>query len=118
MARPRELAGVAVPSYKTWHTRTHADVTTERVRSWRQRLSAEEIVQCEAVFGSRLARFGYEPSTRPAPTPAVVASRALLAARDRLGPLRQVIGDARAAARREPAVAARLTSGQVTASRS
>ena len=115
MARPRELAPVAVPSYKTWHTRTRSDVTTERVRSWRHRLTAEEIVQCEAVLGPRLARFGYEPSTHQVPTPAVVASRAVLAARDRLGPLRQMVDDARAVARagrREPVVAAQLTAAQ------
>ncbi|XVU20812.1 sulfotransferase family protein [Actinoplanes sp. CA-054009] len=115
MARPDQLAAVAVPSYKTWHTRTHESVTTQRVRSWRQRLSAEEIVRCEAVLGSRLERFGYEPSARPVPTPGVVATRALLTARARLSPLRQLADDARGAVRaghREPVVAARLTSGQ------
>jgi LPS sulfotransferase NodH len=116
MARPSELAPVAVPSYKTWHTRTHQSVTTARVRSWQQRLSAEEIVHCEAVLGSRLAKFGYQPSTRVTPSPSVVATRAWLSARARLSPLRQLAGDARAAVRagrREPAVPAQLTRGQL-----
>ncbi|GIF22051.1 sulfotransferase [Paractinoplanes tereljensis] len=115
MARPDEMARMAVPEYKTWHTRTHQSVTTERVRSWQQRLSAGEIERCEAVFGSRLHRFGYEPSTFATPTPTDRVDRVRLAVRDRLAPVRGMANDARAVVRtrhREPAVAARLTSGQ------
>lgn len=112
MARPDELAAVAVPEYKTWHTLTRRGVTTERVRSWQQRLTTAEIERCEAVFGRRLARFGYEPATVAVDR----VAQAWLAARDATGPVRTVVQDARAvlrAGRFEPAVAARLTSGQL-----
>jgi len=117
MARPQELAAVAVPTYKTWHSRTHSDVTTERVQSWQQRLTPAEIAHCEAVFGHRLARFGYRPSTACRPTTGIRLTRAWLTARDVLGPLRVRAEDAGAAiraGRREPAIPARLTSGQLS----
>jgi hypothetical protein len=115
MARPDELASVAVPEYKTWHTRTRQSVTTERVRSWRQRLTAAEIERCEAVFGDRLERFGYRLSTGAAPTTADRVTRARLSVRDRLGPMRGVVLDTRAVLRSRrlgPSVAARLTTAQ------
>jgi hypothetical protein len=115
MAHPDELAAVAVPGYKTWHTRTHQSVTAERVRSWRQRLTAGEVERCEAVFGDRLDQFGYRTSTGAAPTTADRVTRARLAVRDRLGPMRGVVRDARAVVRSRrlgPSLAARLTSGQ------
>jgi sulfotransferase family protein len=120
MARPSEVAPVAVPSYKTWHVLTHQEVTTSRVRSWQSRLSAEEIGYCEAVFGSRLERLGYAPSTRIAPTPAIRATHAWLAARHRLGPVRGLVGDVRGRLRHgpAPAIPARLTGGQLVAGRS
>ncbi|WP_433384308.1 sulfotransferase family protein [Actinoplanes sp. CA-142083] len=116
MARPQEVAAVAVPEYKTWHTRTRQSVTTTRVSSWRQRLSAAEIERCEAVFGDRLALFGYQGMTGAAPTPSDRVARARLAVRDRLGPMRGVARDASAVLRhrrRGPVVPARLTSGQL-----
>jgi hypothetical protein len=116
MARPCEVAEVAVPTYKTWHTLTRSDVTTERVSSWQRRLTAEEIVRCEAVFGVRLERFGYRPSTAGHATPQDRLSRAWLTTRDRLGPLRLRLADASGAVRagrRGPEVPARLTAGQL-----
>jgi hypothetical protein len=118
MARPDEQAALAVPAYKTWHTRTRQSVTTERVRSWQRRLTPTEIERCEAVFGPRLARFGYDPVTSAAPTAGDRVARAWLAARDRLGPARDLVEDVRGAVRtgrREPAVPARLTAGQLAA---
>jgi LPS sulfotransferase NodH len=115
MAHPHEMARVAVPEYKTWHTRTHQSVTTERVRSWQQRLTTGEIERCEAVFGTRLSRFGYEQSTYALPTTADRVDRARIAVCDRLAPVRGLVRDARAVVRThrlEPAIAARLTSGQ------
>jgi Sulfotransferase family len=112
MAEPSRQAAVAVPPYKTWHTRTHQAVTTSRVRSWQERLSAEEIARCESVFGPRLQRFGYEPSLHVA---ADRVAQAWLAARDRLGPVRLLAEDVLASARtgnRVPELAARLTTGQ------
>lgn len=116
MARPDEQAPVAVPGYKTWHTRCHQSVTTERIRSWRQRLTAGEIERCEAVFGDRLAQLGYPTTTAAAPTTGDRVARARLAVRDRFGPAREAARDASAVLRHRrlgPTVAARLTSGQL-----
>ncbi|GAA2639297.1 sulfotransferase [Paractinoplanes durhamensis] len=115
MARPDSVACLAVPEYKTWHTRTHQSVTTERVRSWQQRLTTTEIERCEAVFGTRLSRFGYEQSTFATPTTADRVDRVRIATCDRLAPVRGMADDVRAVVRngrREPVIAARLTSGQ------
>ncbi|WP_430784431.1 sulfotransferase family protein [Actinoplanes sp. G11-F43] len=112
MARPSELAPVAVPSWKTWHSLTRSEVTTERVSSWRQRLTAEEVARCEAVFGDRLARFGYPLSTACRRSTRVRAARTWLVVRDRLGPARDRAEDVRGrlkARRRGPALPARLS---------
>lgn len=116
MSAPNKLASVAVPEYKTWHTLTHRAPTTERIQSWRTRLTEEELRQCEAAFGDRLARFGYEPST-PVPRSTRMRSEARLIARHRLGPARQAARNLwtqiRATERAEPPVAALLTTGQL-----
>jgi len=65
MSEPSALAEVAVPTFKTWHRLTHSPVTTQRVRSWQQRLTAAEIALCESVLGSRLESCGYELSGVP-----------------------------------------------------
>ncbi|MEV6303656.1 sulfotransferase [Actinoplanes sp. NPDC051861] len=111
MARPSEVAPVAVPEYKTWHSLTRAEVTTARVSSWRYRLTDQEIRRCEAVFGDRLSHFGYELSTGPRRGPRVRATRTWLTVRDRLGPARERAEDVRGRLRRHrgPALAARLT---------
>ena len=116
MARPHDVAEVAVPAYEAWHTRTRQAVTAERISSWRERLTQAEIERCEAFFGSRLSQFGYPPVMSPLPTAGDWVARAVLVASDRLGPARTVVADARAVlrtGRREPAVAARLTAGQL-----
>ncbi|GID52219.1 sulfotransferase [Actinoplanes couchii] len=111
MARPSELAPVAVPTWKTWHKLTRSEVTTARVSSWRQRLTDDEVARCEAVFGDRLARFGYEVSTPCRRTTRVRAARTWLVVRDRLGTARDRAEDMRGslrARRRGPALPARL----------
>lgn len=115
MTRPSEMATAAVPAYKTWHKLTHKPITTERVGSWRQRLTADEITLCETVFGRRLTRFGYQPPTKTHRSPTVLLTRAKLAIRDRLGPARLALHDTHLrihAGHPEPAIPARLTSGQ------
>ncbi|MEU4692862.1 sulfotransferase [Actinoplanes sp. NPDC023714] len=117
MARPSKMAPVAVPEYKTWHSLTHSDVTTARVASWQQRLTADEIDRCEAVFGDRLSRLGYQLSTTAHRTPRARATRTWLAMRDRLGPARLRAGDVRSSLRsrtRGPALPARLTAAEQT----
>ena len=113
MAHPGEPAAEARPG---WQTLTRSGVTTSRVRSWQRRLTAGEIERCEVVLGTRLARFGYPLSTAATPTPSDVATQFLLAARHRLTPVRTLAADASAVLRSGgfgPAVAARLTSGQL-----
>jgi hypothetical protein len=95
MAEPSAVAAVAVPSYKTWHQLTRSAVTTSRAGSWQQRLTPDEVRHCEAVFGRRLARFGYQPSTRAGRSPTMLVTHAKLAAREHFGPARAAIHDVR-----------------------
>ena len=118
MTRPIRLAAVAVPDYKTWHTMTHRAPTTERVASWRNRLTPDEVRQCELAFGDRLARFGYAPGT-PVPRGARLRAGAKLLARHRLGPAKRAATELWTQVRSGPGerqVAARLTTGQLTRS--
>ncbi|WP_433825242.1 sulfotransferase family protein [Actinoplanes sp. CA-015351] len=113
MARPSKLAPVAVPEYKTWHSLTHSEVTTARVASWQTRLTAEEIELCEAVFGDRLTRLGYQVSAAAHRSGRARATRTWLAVRDRLGTARLRADDVRGSLRsrrRGPALPARLES--------
>ena len=118
MSTPNKLASVAVPEYKTWHTLTHRAPTTERIESWRTRLTEEELRRCEAAFADRLARFGYQPSA-PVGRATRMRSGARLVARHRLGPAKQAARAlwtrVRAGEQPEPPVAALLTTGQLHA---
>lgn len=95
MAEPSSVAPIAVPGYKTWHQLTRSPVTTARAGSWQQRLTPDEVRRCEAVFGRRLARFGYQPSTRAGRSPAMLVTHAKLAAREHFGPARAALHDVR-----------------------
>jgi hypothetical protein len=97
MAEPSAVADVAVPSFKTWHARTHTPVTTQRVQSWQTRLTSEEIALCEAALGSRLESSGYELSGTLRPAPAQLLRYGISAAPQRLIPARR--GLSRAAGR-------------------
>ncbi|MFC7531072.1 sulfotransferase family protein [Actinoplanes sp. GCM10030250] len=117
MTAPNKLASVAVPEYKTWHTLTHKAPTTERVQSWRSRLTDDEIRQCETAFGDRLPRFGYEPSI-PVPRGTRIAADAKYLAKDKLGPAKKAALDLWSQVRpgpeaHEPPIAARLTTRQL-----
>jgi Sulfotransferase family len=94
MTAPQELADVAVPKFKTWHKRTHAPVSTERVQSWRQRLTAEELALCEAALGSRLESYGYELSGSDRPRPAELIRYGWAAAPHQLVPARRGVTSA------------------------
>ena len=89
MAQPSAVANVAVPSFKTWHARTHTPVTTQRVQSWQTRLTSEEISLCEAALGSRLVACGYELSGTARPAPAELLRYGLTAAPQRFIPARR-----------------------------
>jgi hypothetical protein len=86
MARPSAVADVAVPARKTWHARTHTDVDTQRVHSWRQRLTADEIALCEAALGERLTHHGYHLTGAPAPTRSALLRYRRAAAHHRMAP--------------------------------
>ncbi|HWS37779.1 MAG TPA: sulfotransferase [Actinoplanes sp.] len=114
MSTPNKLASVAVPEYKTWHTLTHQAPTTERIQSWRTRLTEEELRKCELAFGDQLTKFGYQPSI-PVPRSAQMRADAKLIARHRLGPAKQAARNLfrPAPVDTEPPVAALLTKGQL-----
>jgi hypothetical protein len=60
MLEPARIADTAVPDRKTWHARTHDQVSTARSGTWRTRLSGEEIALCESIAGDRLREHGYQ----------------------------------------------------------
>lgn len=60
MTTPKEVAQIAVPSFKKWHTQTHADLSVAPVTRWQQELEPWEIQLCETVLGRRLRSYGYE----------------------------------------------------------
>ncbi|AGL21231.1 sulfotransferase [Actinoplanes sp. N902-109] len=101
MAEPSAVAEVAVPSFKTWHSRTHTPVTSERVRSWQTRLTTEEIALCEAALGSRLVANGYELSGTSRPAPAQLLRYGWTAAPQRLEPARRTLSRAASRLRRD-----------------
>jgi hypothetical protein len=113
MTRPADVAPVAVPRQKTWHARTYAAVSEERVGSWADRLEPWELALCETVLGDRLRAQGYEPSGAGRPGVRHLMRYAPIGARHRLAPLRR--GAARVGQRLRAAqpVAARLTSAQL-----
>lgn len=105
MTAPHTLADVAVPKHKTWHKRTHAPVTTQRVQSWRQRLTPEEVALCEAALGSRLEAYGYELSGTDRPRPAELIRYGWAAVPHQLSPARRGLAHAADRLRPGPPVA-------------
>ncbi|MEV4636016.1 sulfotransferase [Actinoplanes sp. NPDC049548] len=110
MAEPSTVAQVAVPSFKTWHARTHTPVTTQRVQSWQSRLTAEEIALCEAALGSRLVANGYELSGAMRPAPSDFLRYQWTAAPQRWEPARRSISRAAFRLRRDSDLAHRPAS--------
>ncbi|GID96867.1 sulfotransferase family protein [Amorphoplanes digitatis] len=109
MAEPSAVADVAVPSFKTWHARTHAPVTTQRIQSWQTRLTSEEIALCEAALGSRLEACGYDLSGTGRPAPAALLRYGLTAAPQRFVPARRGLSRAANRLRRGDDLAYRPT---------
>ena len=91
MTRPAAVAGTAVPPFKTWHRRTHEPVTTTRVDSWRDRLTAHEVALCEAALGTRLQECGYRLSGTPRPRGGDLVRYTWASAPDRLAPARRTL---------------------------
>ena len=105
MAQPSAVADVAGPKFKTWHQRTRAPVTTQRIQSWQHRLTAEQIALCEAALGSRLEECGYELSGAPRPARGRQLRYGWSAARHRLAPAKRAVNRASLRLRAEPSVA-------------
>lgn len=107
MASPSTVARVAVPSFKTWHQRTHDPVTTQRVGSWQSRLSAVEVALCEAALGSRLQACGYALSAASRPARRELWRYTWSVAPHRLAPVKRALTRASARMWPEPEVAYR-----------
>ncbi|GAA2891850.1 sulfotransferase [Streptosporangium fragile] len=113
MCEPRAVAGIAVPAHKTWHARTHDEVTPERAGSWRQRLDAGEISLCESVLGDRLETYGYELSGAPKVDKSRMVSYERTAAKRKLARVKRVAFDRLIRLREPNPLGARLTSAQI-----
>ena len=105
MACPARVAGIAVPTHKRWHQRTHGPVTTERVQSWQTRLSAEEVALCEAALGTRLVSHHYELSGAARPPLTELLRYSIKATPHRLAPAKHGLSRAAARLLAEPPVA-------------
>jgi hypothetical protein len=113
MCAPRQMAGVAVPAHKVWHTNTHRDVTRSRVGSWAARLLPWEVELCETVLGERLTANGYQLTGAPRAAVQHVSAYRMAAARRRASRWRRALHDSVSRLHEPGPVAALLTSGQV-----
>ncbi|MFC7645172.1 sulfotransferase family protein [Streptosporangium lutulentum] len=113
MCEPSTLAGIAVPSHKTWHARTHDEVTTSRTGTWRERLDPGEISLCESVLGDRLETYGYELSGAPKIETSRMVTYEKTAAKRKLARVKRVAFDRLMRLREPNQLGARLTSGQI-----
>ncbi|MFF0574045.1 sulfotransferase family protein [Streptosporangium saharense] len=113
MCEPRRIAGVAVPAHKTWHSRTHGEVTAARAGSWRERLDPWEVSLCESVLGDRLETYGYELTGVPRTETSRMVTYERTAARRKLARVKRVAFDRLVRLREPNPLGARLTSGQL-----
>ena len=113
MCEPSTLAGIAVPARKTWHARTHGEVTTSRTGTWRERLDPGEISLCESVLGDRLETYGYELSGAPKIETSRMVTYEKTAAKRKLARVKRVAFDRLMRLREPNQLGARLTSGQI-----
>ncbi|MBE1565489.1 hypothetical protein H4W81_008268 [Nonomuraea africana] len=112
MCSPHEVASVAVPVHKVWHSNTHGEVTKARVGSWANRLDAWEIRLAEQVLGERLEDLGYELSGAPKPAKEHLLTFQKTVQKRRRARLRKHMRDRFIRLREPGPVAALLTSGQ------
>ncbi|MFC3984188.1 MULTISPECIES: sulfotransferase family protein [Streptosporangium] len=113
MCEPRLIADVAVPAHKTWHSRTHGEVTAARTGTWRERLEPWEISLCESVLGDRLETYGYELSGAPRTEASRMVAYERIAAKRKLARVKRVAFDRLVRLREPNPLGARLTSGQL-----
>jgi sulfotransferase family protein len=91
MARPHQVAKIAVPARKKWHARTHGSLDPARAGSWAQRLEPWEIALCESMMGARLADYGYERTEAPRPPVAHLIRYAQVTARRQLAARKRAV---------------------------
>ncbi|MEU6738788.1 sulfotransferase family protein [Streptosporangium sandarakinum] len=113
MCEPQRVADIAVPERKTWHSRTHDEVTTARTGSWRDRLDPWEVSLCESVLGERLQAYGYELSGAPRTDAARMVAYERTAAKRKLARVKRVAFDRLIRLREPNPLGARLTSAQI-----
>jgi hypothetical protein len=112
MTEPEALAPLAVPGRKHWHEYTRVPPTTSRVGRGLAELEPWELALCDAVLGSRMRRYGYEPAGAGRASLSDVLRFEQVRARRRAGAGRWQLVD-RARRLREPnPIAAQLTSTQ------
>ena len=71
MLQPHQIADIAVPQRKVWHTGTHAPVNDGAVHRWRQDLDHWELALLEFTAARQLRRHGYELSQGRRPMPPI-----------------------------------------------
>jgi hypothetical protein len=98
MLQPHQMAGVAVPQRKVWHTGTHEPVNDAAVQRWRQDLEQWELDLLEFTAARQLRRHGYELSggRRPLPPITPLLRFLRLHARRNVRGLQRRLHDARA----------------------
>jgi hypothetical protein len=106
MAEPNRLAPEIVPRNRSWHRRTHAPVTTERIGAWTGRLEAWQIGLCEAAVGDRLTSLGYALSGARRPALSHRLRYDWAALRPRLSPVKRSVTGAWDRLRPSPPIAA------------
>lgn len=112
MCSPHEVASVAVPVHKVWHSNTHGEVMKSRVGSWSARLDEWEIRLCEQALGKRLEANGYELTGVPQAAMEHVARLQKVMQKRRGARLRKSMRDRFLRFREPGPVAALLTSTQ------
>ncbi len=113
MLAPHKMADEAVPSRKTWHTRTKQEVSTASVAQWRRALEPWELSLMESVAGRQLRAHGYRRSTPfPRPPKDKLAEYQAFAAEKRTEEEERHAAAAELDERYPWPVAAKLTSGQ------
>ncbi|MGH3327215.1 MAG: sulfotransferase family protein [Streptomycetales bacterium] len=116
MLAPHKVAEYAVPTWKTWHTRTADAVDTATVESWREGLEPKELALVEFVAGRSLKANGYRLSGAGGRPSAGLLLRFARECVRREGYLwKKRLRDRRMRRDERTSVAARLTSGQQAA---
>lgn len=113
MLEPSRVAGEAVPEHKSWHVRTHQEVSTAAIKAWQSQLEPWEVAVVERVGRRWLRYYGYE-LTKPQRPPLrkLYEAYSNLVQRE-LQVARLHRRDSERREKEKRPIAARLTSGQL-----